>query len=87
MITQSPEGYFCSGTFSLINLPTAITGSQVTWSCSSNMQLKDGNTGLTKGVDVIYPISPNETGWVSATIGQITFNTLPFPLANINAYA
>ena len=80
-------GAFCSGTFELINLPTAITGSQVTWSCSSNMQLQDGNTGLTKRVNVIYPISPNATGWVHADIGQTTFSISTIYFADISSNA
>ncbi len=53
--------------YSITNLPVGTTASQVIWTCSSNLSLQGGNTGLTKRVS----ITGGGNGWIRAQIGTI----------------
>ncbi|MDR3338687.1 MAG: T9SS type A sorting domain-containing protein [Candidatus Symbiothrix sp.] len=65
----SPSFALCtSDVFSIANLPSGISGSQVSWSCSSNLALVGGNTGLSKTVNVLSV--GDGTGWVEVNVNQ-----------------
>ncbi|MDR3341056.1 MAG: trypsin-like peptidase domain-containing protein [Candidatus Symbiothrix sp.] len=57
-----------SAVFSIANLPSFIIGSQISWSCSSNLSLVGGTTGLTKTVNVLSV--GDGTGWVEINVNQ-----------------
>ena len=78
-VSLSLGGYMCSYTNCTIeNLPSNISGSQIAWSCSSNLQLQEGNTGLT---NTVRPIAlASGSAWVEAQIGNHTFRTYTYIL-------
>ena len=61
-----------SATYSISNLPSTITGSQVIWTCSSNLTLQGGSTGLTKQ----FNKTSAGYGWVKASIAPLSNLTL-----------
>jgi len=54
-------------TFSISNLPSNVTGSQVVWTCSSNLTPQGGNTGASK----TFIFSGSSSAWVKAEISTI----------------
>jgi hypothetical protein len=59
-----------TGTFSITGLPAGISANQITWTCSSNLQITDNNNiGTTKSFQVISLAYYNYS-WVRASIGS-----------------
>jgi hypothetical protein len=62
---SGPDSIYCDGPgyYTVENLPSSISGSQITWTCSSNLQLGGGNTGTSKTIDPFLA----GYGWVMAS--------------------
>ena len=79
LLCGATVNYYISG------LPGNIQGSQVSWSCSNNLEIQGNNTGL--GMNFKVKNSNYGAGWVKATIGgpynnlevQQTVTTAAFP--------
>jgi|GEM_PF-1883713 len=58
-----------SASYSVSNIPSDVTGSQVSWTCSSNLSPQGGYTGFSK----TFNVTGGGTGWVKAYISP--YNT------------
>jgi hypothetical protein len=67
---SGPDTIYCgdSGYYAIENLPSSVSGSQIIWTCSSNLQLVGGSNGTSKTVDVLSKNS--STGWIKAHISE-----------------
>jgi len=78
-----------TGTFSITGLPANISANQITWTCSSDLQIIGGNnTGTTKSFQVISLNNSNYyNSWVKASIGSQELASRNFVVAGINPAA
>jgi hypothetical protein len=85
-ITILGADIICStAAYTLGNLPSNISGSQVTWSCSSDLQIIGGNTGLQKYVKVVSP--DDGYGWIEVNANnQISRRNIQYFIANESPY-